>query len=71
MPSSVQRLTRNGVWLKQQTELKESELDRQRKNGAKTTKVLIKAEFYYLEHQVMKKGEGPIPAKSSLESSCW
>ena len=42
----------------------------ERKKGAKTTKVLIKAEFYYLEHQVMKKGEGPIPAKSSLESSC-
>ena len=30
----------------------------ERKNGAKTTKVLIKAHFYYLGHWVMKKGRG-------------
>ena len=29
----------------------------ERKNGAKT-KVLIKVQFYYSEHQVMKKGGG-------------
>ena len=37
----------------------------ERKNGAKTNQVLIKAQFYYSVHRVMKKGEGPIPTKSS------
>jgi hypothetical protein len=41
----------------------------ERKKGAKTNQVLIKAQFYYAVHWVMKKGEGAHPRQIILESS--
>ena len=44
------------------------ELGGARENGTKTTS-LLKVQFYYSRHWIMKKEKGPIPAKSSLECS--
>jgi hypothetical protein len=48
----------------------------ERKKGAKTTKVLIKAQFYYSEHQVMKKRGGAHSRQINLGvqlqvTTCW
>jgi hypothetical protein len=41
----------------------------EKKNGAKTNQVLIKAQFYYSVNRVMKKGKGAHSCQIILESS--
>jgi hypothetical protein len=52
-----------GIWKKR------GNVGGQKKNGAKS-RFRSKLNFNIREHGLIKKVEGPIPSKSSLESSC-